>query len=147
MKNLNTKSKNVASESIKMVGLTEKKKYTEKELAEFKLVIMGKLEQAKSDHLLLKETLCYKSTNDTSDTSPVFKVMEDGSEVETREETAFLASRQEKLIRDLQNALVRIEHKTYGICRVTGKLIPRQRLLSVPHATLCIDAKLEQKYN
>jgi len=147
MKISKTKNENIPGASINRGDVMERKKYSDKELAEFRMIIMGKLDLAKKDYILLKETLCHSSSNDTSDTSPTFKVMEDGSEVETREETAYLASRQEKLIRDLQNALVRIEHKTYGICRVTGKLIPRERLLSVPHATLSIDAKLERKYN
>jgi DnaK suppressor protein len=141
------KSISTSTKTINMIGLAEKERYSEKELAEFQGIIMARLEKAKSDHMLLKETLCHADSNDTLDTSPTFKVMEDGSDVETREETAHLASRQEKLIRDLQAALVRIEHKTYGVCRVTGKLIPKGRLLSVPHATLSIDAKLGQQYN
>ena len=120
-------------------------KYSEAELAEFHKLIVAKLDQAKRDHQLLKETLCYKNDNGTSDTSPTFKPMEDGSDTETREEIAFLALRQEKFIRDLESALVRIKHKTYGICRATGRLIPKGRLLSVPHATLSIDAKMDQK--
>ncbi len=124
---------------------TGKTRYSDEELAEFHKLIVAKLEEAKSDHSILKRTLCYTDDNGTSDTSPTFKAIEDGADAETKEETAFLALRQEKFIRDLQNALVRIQHKTYGICRVTGRLIPKERLLSVPHATLCIDAKLEKE--
>jgi len=116
--------------------------YSKVELVEFQKLIVAKLEQAKKDYVLLKETLCNTDNNGTSDTSPTFKIMEDGSDAETKEEIAHLASRQQKFIQDLQNALVRIEHKTYGICRVTGKLIPKERLMSVPHATLSIGAKL-----
>ncbi len=122
-------------------------RYSDKELAEFKTLLLDKLEQAKKDYELLKNTLCHTDDHGTDDTSPTFKMLEDGSDVLTREETAQLALRQEKFIQNLQNALVRIENKTYGICRVTGKLIPKERLKRVPHATLSIDAKLEQQYN
>ena len=122
-------------------------RYSEKELAEFKHILIDKLDQAKKDYELLKNTLCHTDDHGTDDTSPTFKMLEDGSEVLTREETAQLALRQEKFIQNLQNALIRIENKTYGICRVTGKLIPKERLRRVPHATLSIDAKLEQQYN
>ncbi|MGP8216804.1 MAG: TraR/DksA family transcriptional regulator [Bacteroidia bacterium] len=124
-----------------------KNRYSEKELSEFRHIIMEKLDQAKKDYELLKNTLCHTDDHGTDDTSPTFKMLEDGSDVLTREETAQLALRQEKFIQNLQNALVRIENKTYGICRVTGKLIPKERLMRVPHATLSIDAKLEQQYN
>ena len=126
---------------------TEKKNYSEKELAEFRSLIVGKLEQARKDYDLLKNTLCHTDDHGTDDTSPTFKALEDGSDVLTREETAQLALRQEKFIQNLQNALVRIQNKTYGICRVTGKLIPKERLLRVPHATLSIDAKMVQQFN
>lgn len=125
----------------------EKQRYNEKELAEFKTLIVDKLDQAKKDYELLKNTLCHTDDHGTDDTSPTFKALEDGSDVLTREETAQLALRQEKFIQNLQNALVRIQNKTYGICRVTGKLIPKERLLRVPHATLSIDAKLVQQFN
>jgi RNA polymerase-binding transcription factor DksA len=92
----------------------------------------------------LKQTLSNEDNHGTDDTSPSFKLLEDGSDVMSKEETAQLASRQEKYIVNLKNALVRIENKAYGICRVTGKLIPKERLRSVPHATLGIDAKLSQ---
>jgi RNA polymerase-binding transcription factor DksA len=125
----------------------EKQRYNEKELAEFKTLIVDKLDQAKKDYELLKNTLCHTDDHGTDDTSPTFKALEDGSDVLTREETAQLALRQEKFIQNLQNALVRIQNKTYGICRVTGKLIPKERLQRVPHATLSIDAKLVQQFN
>jgi RNA polymerase-binding transcription factor DksA len=125
----------------------EKKRYSEKELAEFRILIVDKLDQAKKDYELLKNTLCHTDDHGTDDTSPTFKALEDGSDVLTREETAQLALRQEKFIQNLQNALIRIENKTYGICRVTGKLIPKERLRRVPHATLSIDAKLVQQFN
>ena len=119
-------------------------RYSDKELAEFKELILSKLKEAQSDYDLLKQTLSNEDNHGTDDTSPTFKLLEDGSDVMSKEETAQLASRQEKYIVNLKNALVRIENKTYGICRVTGKLIPKERLRSVPHATLGIDAKLGQ---
>lgn len=119
-------------------------RYTDKELAEFKELILEKLKEAQTDYDLLKQTLSNEDNHGTDDTSPTFKLLEDGSDVLSKEETAQLAARQEKYIINLKNALVRIENKTYGICRVTGKLIPKERLRSVPHATLGIDAKLNQ---
>lgn len=119
-------------------------RYSDKELAEFKELILEKLKEAQTDYDLLKQTLSNEDNHGTDDTSPSFKLLEDGSDVMSKEETAQLASRQEKYIVNLKNALVRIENKSYGICRVTGKLIPKERLRSVPHATLGIDAKLSQ---
>lgn len=119
-------------------------RYSDKELAEFKELILEKLREAQADYDLLKQTLSNEDNHGTDDTSPSFKLLEDGSDVMSKEETAQLASRQEKYIIALKNALVRIENKAYGICRVTGKLIPKERLRSVPHATLGIDAKLNQ---
>lgn len=119
-------------------------RYTDKELAEFKELILEKIKESQADYDLLKQTLSNEDNHGTDDTSPTFKLLEDGSDVMSKEETAQLASRQEKHIINLKNALVRIENKTYGICRVTGKLIPKERLRSVPHATLGIDAKLNQ---
>jgi RNA polymerase-binding transcription factor DksA len=119
-------------------------RYTDKELAEFRELILKKLEEAQTDYDLLKQTLSHADDHGTDDTSPTFKLLEDGSDVLSKEETAQLASRQEKYIVSLKNALVRIENKSYGICRATGKLIPKERLRSVPHATLSIDAKLNQ---
>lgn len=119
-------------------------RYADKELAEFKELILMKLKEAQTDYDLLKQTLSNEDDHGTDDTLPTFKLLEDGSDVMSKEETAQLAQRQEKYIVNLKNALVRIENKTYGICRVTGKLIPKERLRSVPHATLGIDAKLSQ---
>lgn len=119
-------------------------RYNDSELKEFKELILKKLTDAQKDYELLKSTLSHKDDHGTDDTSPTFKLLEDGSDVLSKEETAHLASRQEKFIQNLQNALIRIENKTYGICRATGKLISKERLRSVPHATLAIEAKLEQ---
>lgn len=119
-------------------------RYSDSELAEFRDLIHKKLAEATRDYELLKNTLSHKDDHGTDDTSPTFKLLEDGSDVLSKEETAHLAARQEKYIQNLKNALIRIENKTYGICRVTGKLIPKERLRSVPHATLSIDAKLGQ---
>lgn len=124
----------------------KRSRYSDKELAEFKEIILVKLNEAKVDYELLKQTLTNADNHGTDDTSPTFKLLEDGSDMLSKEEVAQLAARQEKYIVNLQNALVRIQNKTYGICRVTGKLIPKERLRSVPHATLSIDAKLSQ-YN
>lgn len=124
----------------------DRTRYTDKELAEFKELILVKLKEAQADYDLLKQTLSNEDDHGTDDTSPTFKLLEDGSDVMSKEETAQLAQRQEKYIVNLKNALVRIENKSYGICRVSGKLIPKERLRSVPHATLGIDAKLNQ-YN
>ena len=119
-------------------------RYSDAELKEFRELIIKKLNEATRDYELLKNTLSHKDDHGTDDTSPTFKLLEDGSDVLSKEETAHLAARQEKYIQNLKNALIRIENKTYGICRVTGKLIPKERLRSVPHATLSIDAKLGQ---
>lgn len=116
-------------------------RYSDKDLKEFEELIHGKLAQAKSDLDELRQSLSHEGDNSTDDTSPTFKMMEDGSDTMTREEVAQLAARQEKFIQALENALLRIKNKTYGICRVTGKLIPKERLRLVPHATLSIEAK------
>jgi RNA polymerase-binding transcription factor DksA len=123
----------------------EKTRYSDAELKEFKQIIEDKLEEAKSDLELLNSSMSLKDNNGTDDTSPTFKLIEDGSDVLSREETAQLAARQEKFIKHLNDALIRIENKTYGICRVTGKLISKERLRIVPHATLSIEAKKQQK--
>lgn len=121
-----------------------KTKYSNEELAEFKGIIERKLEEAKNDYDLLKSAFSNKDDHGTNDTSPTFKLMEEGSDVLSKEETGQLASRQKKFIENLEAALFRIENKTYGICRVTGKLIPKERLRVVPHATLSIEAKNQQ---
>ena len=121
--------------------MTEKTRYSDAELEEFKAIILEKLEVAQRDYQLLKASLTNMDGNDISDTSPTFKVLEEGATTMTKEEAGRLAQRQMKFIQHLQSALIRIENKTYGICRETGKLIPKERLRVVPHATLCIDAK------
>jgi DnaK suppressor protein len=122
----------------------EKTRYSDVELKEFREIIEAKLEGAKNDLDLLNSSMSLKDDNGTDDTSPTFKLIEDGSDVLSREETAQLAARQEKFIKHLNDALIRIENKTYGICRVTGKLISKERLRIVPHATLSIEAKKQQ---
>lgn len=124
---------------------TEKTRYSEEELAEFKQIILEKLAKAQEDYELLRNTLMNKDSNNTDDTSPTFKVLEEGASVLSREEISRLASHQQKFIQHLKAALVRIENKTYGICRETGKLISKARLRAVPHATLSIEAKKKQK--
>ena len=119
-------------------------RYSASDLVEFKELIEGKLELAREDLRQLRASMSHKDDNSTEDTAPTFKMMEDGSETMSREETAALAARQEKFIVNLENALMRIKNKTYGICRVTGKLIPKERLRLVPHATLSIEAKQRQ---
>jgi RNA polymerase-binding transcription factor DksA len=119
----------------------ESKRYSDSDLKEFKELILSKISEAKQDLEMLRDSLSYHDDNGTNDTSPSFKMMEDGSETLSREETAQLAVRQEKFINNLESALVRIENKTYGICRATGELIRKERLRLVPHATLSIIAK------
>jgi RNA polymerase-binding transcription factor DksA len=118
-----------------------KNKYTDKELESFRKIINEKIKKAQNDLELIKSAYMNDSTNGTEDTSPTFKSVEEGSETMSKEANTQLALRQEKFIRDLKNALVRIENKTYGVCRVTGKLIDKKRLNIVPHATLSIEAK------
>jgi DnaK suppressor protein len=120
---------------------SEATRYSDRDLKEFEALIHEKLAQAKSDLDELKQSLSHEGDNSTDDTSPTFKMMEDGSDTMSREEVAQLAARQEKFIISLENALLRIKNKTYGVCRVTGKLIPKERLRLVPHATLSIEAK------
>lgn len=122
-----------------------KERYSDAELAEFKTLILAKIEKAKEQLDLYKSAYMNDGNNGTDDTSPTFKAFEEGSETMSKEANSQLAIRQEKFIRDLKNALVRIESKTYGICRVTGKLINKERLKLVPHATLSIEAKNMQK--
>ena len=122
-----------------------KNRYSDKDLEEFKGLIEEKIEKAKEDLALLKSSYMNNGNNVTEDTSPTFKSFEEGSQTMSKEANTQLALRQEKFIRDLKNALIRIENKTYGVCRVTGKLIQKQRLILVPHATLSIEAKNMQK--
>ena len=123
----------------------ERVRYSDSDLAEFKQVILKKLEQARADYELLRENITHSGDNDTQDTSPTFKVLEEGATTLSKEETGRLAAHQVKFIRNLEMALVRIENKTYGVCKTTGKLIPKERLLRVPHATECIEAKVARK--
>ena len=121
-----------------MATTDEKVRYSDAELEEFRAIIQDKLDQAIKDYELLKEAYTNDSNNGTDDTSPTFKAFEEGSETMSKEQNAQLAARQDKFIRDLKNALLRISNKTYGICRVTGKLINKDRLKLVPHATLSL---------
>lgn len=123
----------------------ERVRYSDSDLAEFKQVILKKLEQARADYELLRENITHSGDNDTQDTSPTFKVLEEGATTLSKEETSRLAAHQVKFIRNLEMALVRIENKTYGVCKTTGKLIPKERLMRVPHATECIEAKEARK--
>src|SRR6056300_85086 len=125
--------------------MNENNRYSDKDLAEFKEIILKKISQAEEDLSLLQSTFKNDSNNGTDDTAPTFKAFEEGSETMSKEANVQLAIRQEKFIRDLKNALLRIENKTYGVCRVTGKLIQKERLKLVPHATLSIEAKNMQK--
>jgi len=123
----------------------ETTRYVDKDLKEFKSIIENKIEKAKHDLALIKSAYMNNGNNGTEDTSPTFKAFEEGSQTMSKEANTQLAIRQEKFIRDLTSALIRIENKTYGICRVTGKLINKKRLELVPHATLSIEAKNLQK--
>jgi RNA polymerase-binding transcription factor DksA len=122
----------------------EKTRFTDSELTEFKELIQNKLKEAQIDFGLLLGSLSHNDDHGTDDTGRTFNMMEDGSETLSREEMSQLAARQEKFIQSLQAALIRIENKTYGICRVTGKLIAKERLRLVPHATMSIEAKNAQ---
>ncbi|MFO8129113.1 MAG: TraR/DksA family transcriptional regulator [Bacteroidales bacterium] len=122
-----------------------KTRYSDEELEEFRQLILKKLDKAHRDLKMLTEAYTNTDEHGTDDTSPTFKVLEEGYQVMSKEENSRLAARISKYIQNLENALIRIENKTYGICRVTGKLISRERLRSVPHATLSIEAKLQQK--
>jgi RNA polymerase-binding protein DksA len=123
----------------------EKNRYSDGELMEFKELISKKLKNAQEDYEMYRNSITQSDGNDISDTSPTFKVLEEGAATLSKEEAGKLAQRQLKFIQHLQAALIRIENKTYGICRDTGKLISKERLRAVPHATLCIDAKNSQK--
>lgn len=123
------------------VNTSEKTRYSDEELAEFKELILDRLAQARKDLALLQENV---ANSESDDTAPTFKILEEGAAVLSKEENSALAVRQAKYIKNLENALIRIENKTYGICRVTGKLIPKERLRAVPHATLSVEAKMQQ---
>ena len=122
-----------------------KARYSDEELENFRNLIEEKINKAQTDLELLRSAYMNDGNNGTEDTSPTFKAFEEGSETMSKEANTQLAIRQEKFIRDLKNAMIRIENKTYGVCRITGKVINKQRLLLVPHATLSIEAKNMQK--
>ena len=125
--------------------MSEKTHYTDEELEEFKAIILEKMALTKREYDQIMDELTHRSGNGIDDTMPTYKVLEEGSSTQTKEELTNMAARQQKFIQGLQAALMRIENKTYGICRVTGKLIPKERLRAVPHATLTIEAKMAQK--
>lgn len=125
--------------------MAQKTRYSDEELAEFKEIILQKLEKARSDYDILKSAITMSESNDTQDTSPTFKVLEEGAATLSKEEAGRLAHRQVKFIQHLEAALVRIENKNYGICRETGELIDKERLRVVPHATLSVEAKNKQR--
>jgi len=125
-------------------NMQDRVRYSDEELEEFKELILEKLARARKDLEMLNDNISGED-NSANDTAPTFKILEEGSNVLSKEENSQLAARQYKYIQNLENALVRIENKTYGVCRVTGKLIPKERLRAVPHATLSVEAKLGQK--
>lgn len=125
--------------------MKNRQRYSDDDLQEFKQLIQQKIKKAETDLVLIKQNFINNQNNGTEDTSPTFKAFEEGAETLSKEQNAILAGRQEKFIRDLKNALIRIENKTYGICRVTGELIGKERLKAVPHATLSIEAKNKQR--
>ncbi len=124
--------------------VVRKSRYSDEELEEFRQIILDKLEKARQDLELLTEAYTKGNEHDINDTSPTFKILEEGHQVLSKEENSRLAARQQKFINSLENALIRIQNKTYGVCRATGKLISKERLKVVPHATLSIDAKRKQ---
>ncbi len=130
---------------LKITTMAEKTRYTDAELEEFRGLITEKLEKAHKEYEGLRNGITNLDGNDVMDTSPTFKVLEEGAATLSKEESGRLAQRQMKFIQHLQSALIRIENKTYGICRETGKLIPKERLRAVPHATLSIEAKNEKR--
>ena len=125
--------------------MEEKTRYSDQELEEFKAIIEEELRLAKRDYDEMMNTLMNKNGNDVDDTSPTYKVLEEGSATQSKEELIQLASRQQKFIQGLEAAMIRIKNKTYGIDRITGKLIPKERLRAVPHATLSVESKQKRK--
>lgn len=123
----------------------ERKRYSDEELQEFKQLILEKLAKAQREYETLKSTVTNSEGNDVADTSPTFKVLEEGSNTMSKEQAGVLAQRQMKFIQHLQNALIRIENKTYGVCCETGELIPKERLRAVPHATRSVEAKQSRR--
>jgi RNA polymerase-binding transcription factor DksA len=120
-------------------------RYSDADLAEFRELIIKKIKKAQTDLDLIKSAYMNDLNNGTDDTSPTFKAFEEGSETMSKEANSQLAIRQEKFIRDLKNALFRVENKTYGVCKVSGKLISKERLLVVPHATMSMESKIAQR--
>lgn len=129
------------AEEMKDGGQDVQVRYSDEELQEFKTIILDMLDKAKKEYKTLRDMVTHGSSNDIEDTSPTFKIMEEGAATLSKEEAGQLAQRQYKFIQNLEAALVRIENKTYGVCRMTGKLIPKERLRLVPHATLTVEAK------
>ena len=129
------------AEEMKDGGQDVQVRYSDEELQEFKTIILDMLDKAKKEYKTLRDMVTHGSSNDIEDTSPTFKIMEEGAATLSKEEAGQLAQRQYKFIQNLEAALVRIENKTYGVCRMTGKLIPKERLRPVPHATLTVEAK------
>lgn len=125
--------------------MEEKLRYSDEELQEFKQLVVEKLEKAKVEYDEIMDILMNRGGNDVVDTSPTYKILEEGSAVQSKEELTSMAARQLKFIQGLKGALERIENKTYGVCRITGKLIPKERLRAVPHATLTIEGKQIEK--
>lgn len=125
-------------------NMQDRVRYSDEELEEFKELILEKLSRARKDLEMLNDNISGED-NSANDTAPTFKILEEGSNVLSKEENSQLAARQYKYIQNLENALIRIENKTYGVCRMTGKLIPKERLRAVPHATLSVEAKMGQK--
>ncbi len=125
--------------------MADKKRYTDEELQEFKEIILAKLEVAQREYETLKASVTNSEGNDVADTSPTFKVLEEGASTLSKEEAGQLAQRQMKFIQHLRNALIRIENKTYGVCCVTGELIPAERLRAVPHATRSVEGKMSER--
>jgi RNA polymerase-binding transcription factor DksA len=124
---------------------TEKTRYSDEELEEFRTIINEKLALAKRDYDLMMASITNQDSNDVDDTSPTYKALEEGSVTQSKEEIITMAARQQKFIQGLKAALIRIENKTYGIDRLTGKLIPKERLRAVPHATLSVESKMMSK--
>lgn len=125
--------------------MSEKKRYTDEELEEFRQIINEKLALAKRDYDQMMRVLMNQDSNDVDDTSPTYKALEEGSTTQSKEELIQMAGRQQKFIQGLEAALIRIENKTYGIDRITGQLIPKERLRAVPHATLSVESKMNRK--
>lgn len=125
--------------------MSEKTRYTDEELEEFRQIIDEKLALAKRDYDQMMRVLMNQDSNDVDDTSPTYKALEEGSSTQTKEELIQMAARQQKFIQGLEGALVRIQNKTYGIDRITGQLIPKERLRAVPHATLSVESKMKRK--